>query len=174
MTFEIPTDPYESVRGLRVVRNFRPEPVSEEDLVAILEAGRWTGSSKNRQKWLFIVLDDPETRDRLAECGSFSQPLRNAVVAVVPVRLSGGNDFDIGRVSQNMMLAAAARGVGSCPITLHDEDCAARVLELPPGHHARYAICLGYPDVPTETAHRASRTMSGRKPLDELVRRNRF
>ncbi len=92
----------------------------------------------------------------------------------MPVRTPDGYEFDIGRVSQNMMLAAAARGVGSCPITLHDEDCAARVLDVPTDHQARYAICLGYPDEPAEISQRAGRSMGGRKPLDELVRRNRF
>jgi nitroreductase len=174
MSFEIPTDPYHAVLGLRVVRNYRPEPISDDDLAAILEAGRWTGSSKNRQKWAFVVLDDAETRERVAGCGSFSQPLRNSVLAIVPIRLPDGNDFDIGRLAQNLMLAALARGIGSCPITLHNEECAAEVLELPAGHQARYAICLGYPDEEAERAQRASREMGGRKTLDELVRRNRF
>ena len=169
MSFEIPSNPYDAVVGLRVVRNYRPDPVADDDLTAILEAGRWTGSAKNRQDWLFIVVDDPDLRGRLAECGRFSQPLRNAQVAIVPVRTPGGYEFDIGRVSQNMMLAAAARGVGSCPITLHDDECAARVLELPPDHQARYAICLGYPDETAERQHRAGRSMGGRKPLEELV-----
>ena len=39
------------ITGLRVVRNYRAEPVSSEDTAAILEAGRWTGSAKNRQDW---------------------------------------------------------------------------------------------------------------------------
>ena len=65
MTFDIPTDPYEAVLGLRVVRNYRPDPIPDADLAAILEAGRWTGSSKNRQKWSFVVVDDPDTRERL-------------------------------------------------------------------------------------------------------------
>ena len=115
MTHETPTDPYDAVLGLRVVRKYLPEPVSAEDAAAILEAGRWTGSAKNRQDWLFLVVDDPEQQARLAECGQFSQPLRDARFIVVPVRTPGGYEFDIGRVSQNMMLAAAARGVGFVP-----------------------------------------------------------
>jgi nitroreductase len=123
---------------------------------------------------LFLVVDDPDQQARLAECGQFSQPLRDARFVVVPVRTPGGYEFDIGRVSQNMMLAAAARGVGSCPITLHDEACSAAVLGLPPDHQARYALCFGYPDTEAEAAMRASRSMGGRKPLDELIVRNRF
>jgi nitroreductase len=174
MSFDTPTDPYAAVLGLRVVRKYLPEAVSVEDATAILEAGRWTGSAKNRQDWLFLVVDDPDQQARLAECGQFSQPLRDARFIVVPVRTPGGYEFDIGRVSQNMMLAAAARGVGSCPVTLHDDACSAEVLGLPPEHQARYALCFGYPDDEAESAMRASRSMGGRKPLDELVIENRF
>ncbi|NIQ54636.1 MAG: nitroreductase, partial [Gemmatimonadetes bacterium] len=42
-------DVYRAVRTLRVVRRFRPDPLSDEHLEAILQAARWTGSSKNRQ-----------------------------------------------------------------------------------------------------------------------------
>jgi nitroreductase len=174
MSSDTPTNPYDAVLGLRVVRKYLPEPVSAEDANAILEAGRWTGSAKNRQDWLFLVVDDPDQQARLAECGQFSQPLRDARFIVVPVRTPGGYEFDIGRVSQNMMLAAAARGVGSCPITLHDDSCSSAVLALPPDHQARYALCFGYPDEEAEAELRASRSMGGRKPLDELIVRNRF
>jgi nitroreductase len=174
MSVDVPTDPYEAVLRLRVVRQYLSEPVSAEDAAAILEAGRWTGSAKNRQDWAFLVIDDPEQQARLADCGRFSQPLRDARFLVVPVRLPDGYEFDIGRVSQNMMLAAAARGVGSCPVTLHDEACSAEVLRLPAGHQARYALCFGYPDMEAEGESRAARSMGGRKPLTELVKRNRF
>ncbi len=174
MSFEIPSDPYHAVLNLRVVRRYLAEPVSAEDVEAILEAGRWTGSAKNRQDWAFLVVDDPGQQARLADCGQFSQPLRDARLVVVPVRLPDGYEFDIGRVSQNMMLAGATRGVGSCPVTLHDEVCAAEVLGLPPSHQARYALCFGYPDTEAEAAGRASRSMGGRKPLEELIVRNRW
>lgn len=168
------SNPYDAILGLRTVRNYREEPVAPEDAAAILEAGRWTGSAKNRQDWVFLIVDDPGQQARLAACGRFSQPLQDARLIIVPVRLPGGYEFDIGRVSQNMMLAASTRGVGSCPVTLHDEECASRVLNLPADHHARYALCFGYPDTEAEQAHRASRSMRGRKPLEDLIVQNSF
>lgn len=174
MSTQIPSGPYEAVLGLRVVRQYRDEAVSAEDVTAILEAGRWTGSAKNGQDWAFVVVDDADQQARLADCGHFSQPLRDARLVILPVRLPDGYEFDIGRVSQNMMLAAAARGVGSCPVTLHDDECAAEVLGLPAGHQARYALCFGYPDMEAEGESRAARSMGGRKPLADLVKKNRF
>lgn len=170
-----PTDDLaELLTALRVVRQYRDEPVSAEDANVILEAGRWTGSAKNRQDWAFVVVDNPEAQQRLADTGSFTQPLRDATLVIVPVRLPGGYEFDIGRLAQNMMLAASARGVGSCPVTLHDTDAANAVLNLPAGHEARYALCFGYPDSQAEVASRTSRSYGGRKALEELIVRNRW
>ena len=59
---------YESVLKLRTVRRFLAKPVTENDLTRILEAARWTGSSKNRQSWSFVVVRERAQLDRLAEC----------------------------------------------------------------------------------------------------------
>ena len=141
---------YEHVLGLRVVRRFLPEPLSSDDIAAILEAGRWTGSSKNQQAWAFVVLDDRPALDNLATAGHFTAPLSEATLALAIVRLPDGNNFDVGRAAQNMMLAAAARGIGSCPITLHETERAADVLGLPAGHSCRWAIAFGFPDIAAE------------------------
>ncbi|MEX0757314.1 MAG: nitroreductase family protein, partial [Acidimicrobiia bacterium] len=131
---------YEAVKGLRVVRNFENRPVSEETLAAILDAGRWTGSSKNRQSWVFVVIRDRDQLDRLAECGDFTGPVRSANLVIAPIRLPDGYDWDMGRVSQNMMLAAAALGVGACPITLHRHDDARAVLGVPTDHGCQWVM----------------------------------
>lgn len=166
---------YRSLLSLRTVRKFRPEPLDDADLTAILEAGRWTGSAKNRQAWRFVVITDRQQMNRLADCGDFSVPMRNAAAVVAPVRLPDGYDWDMGRVAQNMMLAAAAIGVGSCPVTLHDEECSRRVLGLPEGHRCHVTVVLGYPDEEAEERGRAARPIAGgRLPLEDLVRRERF
>jgi len=168
---------YDHVLSLRVVRCFRPDPIPAEEMTAVLEAGRWTGSAKNRQGWAFVVIDDRTGLESLATAGDFTAPLLAAAAAVVLVRLPGGNDFDIGRVAQNMMLAAAARGLGSCPITLHRRDRAREVLAIPEGHEATWAIALGYPDEETEPEQRrqaAAIGLTGRRPLAELVHRGTF
>jgi len=171
---EANSDVYDAVKGLRVIRNFEARQLSDDHLDAILEAGRWTGSSKNRQSWAIIVVQDRTQLDRLAECGDFMTPLRNAPTTLVPVRLPDGYDWDMGRLSQNIMLAAASLGVGSCPVTFHREDDAKRVLGVPDDHGARFGITLGYPDPQAELQGRARSTLSGRKPLDDLIRRDRF
>ena len=168
---------YDDVRDLRVVRRFLPTPIPEGTVTAILEAARWTGSSKNRQSWAFVILDDPADIAAVATAGSFAQPVRDSVLTVALVRTPDGNDFDIGRAGQNLMLAAAAHGIGSCPVTLHDGERAREVLELPEDHECRWVVAPGYPDVDAEESSRQaarSRGMRGRRSLSDLTHRGRF
>lgn len=162
-------DTYDLIVGLRAIRQFRPEPLADDDLDAILAAARWTGSSKNRQNWSFIVVTDPNQKTALADCGDFTNPVRDSAAAVVIVQEPNGYEFDSGRVAQNMMLAAKAIGVASCPITLHRDDDAASVLDLPAGRRARYAVAFGYPSEEAGPAR-----MGGRKSREALVHLDRY
>jgi nitroreductase len=155
--------------GLRAVRDFAADPLDPTHLEMILEAARWTGSAKNRQDWSFVVLDDAEAKRGVAAAGDFTGPMLAAPVAIAIVQEPGGYEFDSGRVAQNIMLAADTLGVASCPVTLHRDDEAAAALGLPSGRRCRYAIALGYP------GDRARGSLGGgRKPLSDLVRRNRY
>lgn len=168
---------YRHVLALRVVRRFRPDPIPPDEIEAVLQAGRWTGSSKNRQAWAFVVVDDRAGLEKLAEAGDFTGPVRASAVTICLVRLPRGNDFDIGRAAQNMMLAAAARGLGSCPVAFHRPAEAAQTLGLPPGHECIWAVALGYPDEEQEQEQRrqaAAAGFRGRRPLGDLVHRGRF
>lgn len=159
------TEIYDFIVGLRAIRDYLDEKIDNEHLGAILEAGRWTGSSKNRQSWSFIAVTDPEKIQELAQHGDFTQPVRDSAATIVLVQEPGGNMFDIGRAAQNMMLAAKAIGVASCPITFHRDEDAGRMLGIPEGAVARYGIALGYP---TEDAKPAR--FGGRKGAAEVIK----
>lgn len=156
---------YEFIISQRALRDYEDRPLAPEHLEAILEAARWTGSSKNRQDWSFFVLSDPDRLEGLADCGDFTQPVRDSAATIVLVREPGGNDFDIGRAAQNIMLAASTQGVASCPITLHWSGQAREFLGLSEGQEAMYAVALGYP-----AAEARPRRYGGRKARDEVVR----
>ncbi|MDK1103749.1 MAG: nitroreductase family protein [Actinomycetota bacterium] len=160
---------YQSILSLRAIREFEPRAIREVDLEALLEAARWTGSSKNRQNWSFIVVDDPEQKDRLCDAGDFTDPIRNAPAVICLVREPDGYEFDTGRLAQNIMLAADALGMASCPITLHRDGLAAEVLGLPEGRRCRYAIAIGYPAPSSSPAK-----FGGRKPIEKLIHHNRY
>lgn len=163
---------YQRILKLRAMRKFGDRQISDDDLDAILEAARWTGSSKNSQNWKFVVVRDPEQRALLATAGSFTGPVTNAPCVIALVDLSDGYEFDVGRAAQNIMLAADAIGVGSCPVTLHDGAKAAEVIGIPEGSAVRYAVALGYP----QSGRQADRGFGkgGRKPHAEVVSYDSF
>lgn len=163
------TDTYDFIVSLRAIRDYKPDPISREDLEAILEAGRWTGSSKNRQSWTFVAITDKDRLEQLAEHGDFTQPVRDSAATIVLVKEPDGNMFDIGRAAQNMMLAARAIGVASCPITLHRSADARMFLGAPDDTTVRYAVALGYPSEGAEP-----RKFGGRKPSDEVIRIDQY
>ena len=168
---------FDHILRLRVVRRYLPRPVPPGVIEAILEAGRWTGSAKNRQSWAFVVVEERGTLDLLAEAGDYTAPVLEAPLGIALVRLSEGNDFDLGRAAQNMMQAAAANGIGSCPITLHRREQAALILGLPDDAHCRWLVTFGYPDEEAEPEQRLqarARGLRGRKPLSEVAHRERF
>jgi nitroreductase len=165
---------YAAVRSLRVVRSYTSEPIGPETLDQILEAGRWTGSSKNVQGWRLVVVGDPAERALIASAGRYTQPVRDAAVVVCLVETTPGNEFDIGRLAQNLMLAAATRGIGSCPVTLHEADRARELLRLAQTESCRYAVALGHVDPVGEVEQRRERRargVAGRKPAADIVRR---
>lgn len=159
------TDVYDFILGLRAIRGYTDEPIGNDDLGAILEAGRWTGSSKNRQSWSFIAVTDPDRIQELATHGDFTQPVRDSAATIILVQEPGGNMFDIGRAAQNMMLAAKAVGVASCPVTFHRDRDAAAFLGVPEGRTARYGVALGYPSDDARPAN-----FGGRKKAADVIK----
>jgi nitroreductase len=162
-------DRYESILSLRAIRQFQDRPVGPGDLDALLEAARWTGSSKNTQNWSFIVVDDPEQKEAICAAGDFMTPVRNAPMAICLVQHPNGYEFDTGRLAQNIMLAADALGLATCPVTLHREEVSSDVLGLPDGYRCRYAVAVGHP-----AASAGPKSFGGRKPIGELAHRNFF
>ena len=163
------SETYDDILALRAIRQFEDRAIGADDMDAVLEAARWTGSSKNRQNWSFIVVDDPAQKALLCEAGDFMTPVANAPAAICLVQEPEGYEFDTGRLAQNIMLAADAVGLATCPVTLHREEVAADVLALPDDRRCRYAIAIGYPGVSAESGR-----MGGRKPIADLVHRNRY
>jgi nitroreductase len=158
---------YNSILSLRAIRAFDNRTIDPADLGAVLEAARWTGSSKNRQNWSFIVVDDSQVKERLLGAGNFMSPVANAPAVICLVQEPDGYEFDTGRLAQNIMLAADAIGMATCPVTLHREEIAAEVLGLPDGTRCRYGVAIGY----REPGAGATK-MGGRKPIEDVVHRN--
>jgi nitroreductase len=165
------------IRTLRATRSYTSDLLDDDDLNAILEAGRWTGSSLNSQPWTFVVVTNSESKQKLTQAGKHATHLASAAVVVVLVGEPGRGEFDIGRAAQNMMLAADLVGIGSCPATLHNEELVRGLLGVPGDRLARHAIAFGHPNPDVEHLVRQNMKMvtgSARKPLTEVVRNETF
>jgi nitroreductase len=165
---------WEAIHHRRAIRRFADRPLDEADLRRILAAGRRSGSSKNQQRWDFIVCRDPEHLRELSELGPWAGHIAGAALAIALVTPDPRTAeaplsvmFDLGMAAANMQLAAWELGVGSCPATVYDHALAARLLGLPEGRHCEFLLSFGYPA--DAAALTAPLRTGGRHPLDDLV-----
>ncbi len=140
-------DIIEIIKTRRSIRNYREDPVSDEDIKFIIDCAIYAPSGMNMQPWSFLVIHNKEVIRKLSENGKKAMiPLAEKIVndpAKVPGFISFlknkdnnlfynaplliiilGNkrsvtaDWDCAMAAQNMMLAAHSRGIGSCWVGL--------------------------------------------------------
>lgn len=172
-------DTWQAINSVRAVRQFADRPLAEEHLDRILNAGRRAGSSKNEQRWTFIVVRDREHLLEVSKVGGYAGHLAGAAAAVALVTPDPANPaqaasimWDLGRAAQNMVLAAWELGIGSVPATVYDLEFAARLLGLPPGQRCHFLLSFGYPADPSVVT--APNRAGGRKPIDKISRAERW
>ena len=169
---------WKAINSVRVVREFSRQLLADDDVERILNAGRRAGSSKNQQRWAFVVVRDRELLRELAKVGRYSGHLAGATVAialVTPDEHGPRNNsvmWDLGRAAQNMVLAAWELGIGSVPATVYDHELAARLLGLPSDRRCDFLLSFGYPANASKLT--APNRAGGRKALEELVHQERW
>jgi nitroreductase len=168
-----------AVARKRTVRRFADRPLEPDVVERIVDAGRHAGSSKNQQRWTFIVCRDRAHLLELSEVGPWGGHLAGAAVAialVTPDPKAPGAPlsilWDLGQAAQNMMLVAWELGVGSVPATVYDHELARRLLGYPGDWHCEFLLSFGYPADATDLTRPPSR--GGRRPLDDVVREERW
>jgi nitroreductase len=171
---QVAQDALRALAALRAVRRYTADPVGDDLLDRVLEAGRWTGSARNRQPWRVAVVRDPARRRELSRLGAYATHLESApVVLLLGVDVVGGGadaEFDAGRLAQTLMLAAAGLGLGTCPVTFFPDGNVARataVAGLAPPWRVRSGIAVGHPAPPAPRTGRPA-IPTGRRPLSEL------
>jgi nitroreductase len=167
-------DTYLAVASKRDWRSYADRPVPEEVKQRILDAGRLSGSSQNKQPWTFVVVESDEARERIAGLVYVRSNIATCAFAVAIATVEGKYPLDVGRALQNMMLAAWNEGVVSCPNGIPDRDSAARALGLEDGWIPVNIPSFAYPRRPLDPESRPAEAWSAeadRRPLAELVRR---
>lgn len=158
-------DTFEAIYSRRSVRRYKDTPVSDDTLNRVLEAARWAPSWANTQCTRYVVVKDPETKARLAECLNKGNPateaIKNAPVAIVACAELGKSGyykgvtvtdrgewfmFDVGIAMQNLALAACALGLGTVHVGfIPDSKKVDAILGLPEGMVSVEMTPLGYP-----------------------------
>jgi nitroreductase len=167
-------DTYLAVASKRDWRSYSDRPVPPEVERRILDAGRLAGSAVNRQPWVFVVVETPEVKERVAQAVYAQDNVRTAPLVIAIATEGGRAPLDVGRAMQNMFLAAWNDGVASCPNGMPDPEVAARVLGLEDGFLPVSIPSFGYPKRPLKPESKTPEEWSAeanRKPLEEAVRR---
>jgi nitroreductase len=176
-------NPGQLVRPLirvRQYRQFTDEPLTDREVGAIVDAARWSGSSRNSQPWRFIVIRDRATILRLHEAGMpQTRSLATALTAIAIIVPSDQEDaesyaYDEGRAAERMLIAASFLRVGAGIAWLLPavQPMAGELLGLPDGWMCRTIVVVGHP---TEEA-RAPKlgAEKARLPRDEVVFEERW
>jgi nitroreductase len=162
-------DTFTCVRTRRDVRDYLDEPIPDQSLQMILEAGRLAPSSKNSQPWQFIVVRDREKLKKLSELTPTGAHISNAPMAIaILMDAAKLPEIDGARAVQNMVLVAWELGIGSCWVTNFYEDGVKDLLGAPQRMKLVTVMPFGYP-----TQLRTKRKKV-RKSLDEIVHYESF
>ncbi len=161
----------EAIRTKRAIRKFTSQPLTEQEIHTILNAGRRSQSSKNSQGWQFIAIREPLTLEALSKCGTWAGHLADAALAVAILTPDPAQKFqvmfDAGQAAAYMQLAAWELGIGSCPASIYEGEKARLILGFPAEWHLRLALSFGYPAEPARLT--APPLKGGRKALAEVV-----
>ncbi len=183
-------DILDTIKQHRSIRAYKPDPVPPDLLNEILAAGIRASSSGNMQTYSIIVTRDRALRERLYEphmaqnmvldapvlltfCADFHRMRRWVALNDAPDNFDNFMSFMIATidavlVSQNVALAAEARGLGICYMgsTLANCDEIGQILQLPSNVVPVAGFSLGYPA--EDPAPR------DRLPLDGLVHQETY
>lgn len=167
----------DAIRSRRNVRSYADRPIPQEDIDAILEAGRRAPSSRNQQRWDLVVVTDRERLEELSGVwrGAGHVARSAATIALVAPEADdpGAREsihYDLGQLTMAIMIAAADLGIGSGHSAVRDQDLARDLLGLPQDRVCAWLIALGYP----EGRPLAPISEPDRRPFEEVVHRGRW
>jgi nitroreductase len=179
-------DVFEAMAMRRSVRKYLPDPVAEEDLARILEAGRMAASWANTQCWEIVLVRDAAMKEKLAATLTGGNPARGALTqaplvlaACARTGRSGFKQgqattaygdwmmFDVALFLANVTHAAYALDYGTVHVGLFDHAAAGAVLGTPDDIRVVELMPLGRPAGPPRAA-------PPRRPLTEFVHHERF
>ena len=162
---------YECLRSRRTVRQFKPTPVSETTLANLLNAARWAPSSRNQQPWHLVVVRNREALAQIGQIAGTGSFIAKAPLAIAVVMENADQpQMDGGRALQQMEIMAWSEGLGTCFVTLTEEERQkiVELLKIPAALDLITVLPFGYR--PDDFRGRGT----PRKPLSEMVHNETF
>ena len=161
---------YEAVKTVLAVRSYEEKSVPAEIVARIVEAGRLTASSMNKQPWHFIVVEKPETLHRLGELAKSGPYIAEAALAIVVAveKESPYGVSDASRAIQSMVLTAWGAGVGSNWVGYNNLNDVGALLKVPDSFEVLAVLSFGYP------TRELGQGKKQRKPLAEVASQEEF
>lgn len=157
---------FEAIKKRRSIRRYQPGKISQEELEAIVDAGRLAATGSNRQPWDFIVVTEKERIDQL----SISESWMDKAAAVIVVAMDPASRWwveDGSAATQNMLLAITALGYGGCWVegdALPHEEKIKTWLEIPSEKRILAVVPVGIiDDVPNPKKKELSRVIHWEK-----------
>jgi nitroreductase len=148
-------DAIETIMTRRSIRRYTRQAVPDTVVHELLAAGMNAPSAGNQQPWQFIVIADPELRAAIPAFHPYAQMVPEAPVAIMvcgDLRLETYTGYwvqDCSAATQNILLAAHAKGLGAVWVGIYPkEDRVKRLQELlglPPQVIPLALIPLGIP-----------------------------
>ena len=171
----------DAIMNRRSVFRYTSEPVPEEKITSILEAGRWAPSYANTQPWEFITVRDSKLKDEIVEIARATMAAHAGIegaqviiVICVDPKKDEYHFIEDGAVAtQNMALAAHSLGLASYWVGIFDladatnsvERKIKRVLNIPGQMRVIALLPIGVPAYGTEKQ---------RKRLEEICHDNEY
>ena len=163
------------IESWQSIRKYSSDPVAKDKLSRILEAGRKAPSTKNRQPWRFIIVDNADVRTKIEGAAFGQEAVGQAPIIIaacttnIDYRMPNGQisyPIDLTMAVSFMMLQAEAEGLGACVITTFDEQEMKEILTVPYSMRVVMLLLMGSPDEkPFPTP---------RKPMKRIVSYNHW
>jgi nitroreductase len=144
-------DVLEAIRKRRRVVEFTDRPIDRSTMTQILEAARWSPSGGNQQRWRFIVVTDPNTKEMICNVSPGIYGCPTAIIAVCAKKSPRDNEWDrwmeaceVGLTAQNIALAAFSLELGSCMVAGFAKESVQQILDLAEDIDPQLLVTLGY------------------------------